>query len=65
VIKRQNNKKKSTQWDALRTTNWFPWSLPKVTGDSRRASKGIHWCQTSANCFRQIYRYSLHCTKRL
>jgi len=59
---------KSTQWGALRTINWFPWSFQKVTGDSRCASKGIHWFQTSLNCFsnrsRQIYRHSLQCTKK-
>jgi len=30
--------------------------------------KRIHWCQTSSKCFsngiRQIYRYSLYCTKK-
>jgi len=48
VAKRQNNKKKYTQWGALRTIYWFPWSFPKVTGDSQCTSKGIHWCQTSS-----------------
>jgi len=50
VVKRQNNKK-STQWCALGTINWFPWSFLKVTGESRCASKGIHWYHTSSNSF--------------
>jgi len=34
--------------------------IPEGYSDSRCESKGIHWCQTSSNCFsswiRQIYR---------
>jgi len=41
--------------------------IPKVTGDSWCASKGIHWRQTSTNLFsnriRHKYQYSL-CTKK-
>jgi len=36
--------------------------LPKITGDSRCASKGIHWCQIPSNCFPNM-KYSLHCTE--
>jgi len=68
VVKKANQYKKSTQWGTLRTIHWFPWSFLKITRDIRCASKWINWCQSSSNCLsnriRQIYRYSLHCTKK-
>jgi len=50
VVKRQNNKNLlsgRTENHKLISVNHFP----NVTGYIRCPSQGIHWCQTSSNCF--------------